>query len=277
MKRQIVAISLAFLFGTGLAMADEQTYWAKIAQNPFADTIKLPIENRLDGNLGYNDVLNNRFAFQPSMISEMSAKWILVNRMDIPFIYQPGRKAGERDSFGIGDITYESLYGPSKKQMFFWGIGPTLQIPSATDNQLGTKKWSTGIACAITLVKGPLVAGVRANQLWSIAGKSDRDDVNQTAIEYFIYANVGHGWWIGTSPVNHANWEATADEAWTIPLGGGIGKVVGHKHPINVKIEAYSYTKAPNDYADWSIMLGLEFLIPENSLFSRPASQHRNQ
>jgi hypothetical protein len=262
------AIVLLLLFA-GTVSADEQTYWAQQDQNPFADVIKLPIENQFDTDYGHKGALNYTLSFQPSMVSKFSTHWNIVNRLDVPFKYQPGRTPGEKDSFGLGNITYESFIGPSNGRNLFWGIGPTIQIPSTTDNQLGTQKWSAGIAGAVTFVKGPIVAGVRVNQLWSFAGKSDPEDVNRTAIEYFAYATFANGWWIGTSPVNIANWEATSDERWTIPLGGGFGKVVGKRHPVNLKLEAYSYAEAPTEYGDWSILLGFDFLIPESSLFKR--------
>lgn len=269
MQKRLNTLGITILLAASVAAADEQTYWAQKAQNPMAEVMKLPIENRFDTGYGYKDALNYRLSFQPSMVSEISKDWNMVNRFDVPFMYQPGRTPGEKDSWGLGDITYESFYGPSKARNFFWGLGPTFQIPTATDPQLGTKKWSAGIAGTGSIVKGPIVAGVRVNQLWSFAGKDDRPDVNQMAFEYFIYANLGSGWWIGTSPVNMANWEAPSDQTWTIPLGGGFGKMVGSRVPLNLKVEAYGYADAPDNYADWSVLFGLEYLIPANSLFKR--------
>lgn len=249
--------------------ADEATHWAKQAQNPFADLIKLPIETQFDFGYGHKDAVNWTTTIQPSMVSELSKEWNMVNRMQIPFKYQPGRTEGEKDSFGLGDITYEHLFTPSQWKQFDLGAGYALQIPTATDNQIGTRKWSAGLAAAANWQLDFLMAGTRANHLWSFAGKNNRDDVNLTTIEYWLYANLGNGWWVGTSPVNTANWEASSDQIWTIPVGGGIGKVVGNKLPLNLKLEAYSFTEIPDDLADWSVLLTIEYLVPENALFKR--------
>lgn len=267
MEKWLRTLSIAILLAASLAAADEQTHWAQEAQNPMAEVMKLPVENRFDAGYGHKDALNYRLSFQPSMVSEISKDWNMVNRLDVPFMYQPGRTPGEKDSWGLGDTTYESFYGPSNGRNFFWGIGPTLQVPTATDNQLGTKKWSAGVAGVLSVINGPFVLGTRLNHLWSFAGKDDREDVNRTDIEYFIYANLGNGWWIGTSPVNTANWEAPSSETWTIPIGGGAGKLIGKRRPVNLKLEAYAYAAAPDNYADWSCMVCFEFLIPANSLF----------
>lgn len=266
MKPQLI---FAVLISGMISTAAEQTHWAMISQNPFSDMIKLPVENRFDGNYGYDDALNYRIAFQPSIGGNFSKDWNLVNRLDIAFHYQPGRTPGESDSFGLGDTTYESFLGPSDANTFFWGIGPVVQIPTATDNQLGSRKWSAGPAGAFAVVGGPFVLGARANHLWSFAGKDNREDVNRTTFEYFLYANFGDGWWIGTAPENIANWDLASDEIWTVPVGGGIGKMVGQRHPVNLSLEVYGYAEAPTDYADWSVMLSIELLVPESSLFKR--------
>ncbi|QBG46016.1 hypothetical protein EGM51_00780 [Verrucomicrobia bacterium S94] len=249
--------------------ANELTYWAKQAQNPLADLIKLPIETKLDFGYGPKNGVSCTSAFQPSMVSALSDDWNLVNRLDIPFKYQPGRTVGEKDSFGLSDVTYESFYTLSGRRRFNIGLGPAFQIPTATDPQIGTGKWSAGLSVAAHLETGAFTAGIRANQLWSFAGKDHREDVNRTLIEYWIYANLGRGWWIGTSPVNIANWEADSKNIRTVPVGGGFGKVIDGRLPLNLKLEAYTYPESPNDLADWSMFFSIEYLLPENALFKR--------
>jgi hypothetical protein len=252
------------------AFANYPAEWAEVAQNPMADIIKLPIGNEFNFDSGHKNATTYTFRLNPSMPSDFSGDWSLINRLDIPFLYQPGRVHGEKDSFGLGDTTYESYFGPSGKRIFYWGVGPAFQIPTATDNQLGTKKWSAGLSGTGSLVKGPVVAGIRANHLWSFAGDDDRPDVNLSTIEYFAYYNFGRGWWIGTSPVNTANWETSKNDVWTAPLGGGIGKVVmSGRMPINLKFEAYHYIESPSNSAEWSALFTLQLLLPEDILFKK--------
>jgi len=56
-----------------------------------------------------------------------------------------------------------------------------------------------------------------ASILWSVAGESDRADVNLFTMQYFINYNLGKGWTLATAPVISANWEADSDNTWTIP------------------------------------------------------------
>lgn len=269
MKPPSSILTAVALLAAGILSADENTHWARQAQNPFSDVIKLPAETRFDFGYGHKDAVNWTTALKPSMVSDLSDEWNIVNRLQIPFKYQPGRTEGEKDSFGLGDVTYESFFAPARFRKFNLGLGPAFQIPTATDNQIGTKKWSAGLAAASHIEMDFLSAGARANHLWSFAGKDHREEVNRTTLEYWLYANLGNGWWIGTSPVNSANWEAESGNIWTVPIGGGAGKIIGGRLPLNLKLEAYTYTEIPDDLADWSLLFTVEYLIPEHALFKR--------
>jgi hypothetical protein len=250
--------------------SDEKRDWAADAQNPLADIIKLEKAYLFSPGYGHKDRVDFTHRYSPYMASALSDNWNMVNRIDFLFKYQPGTYEGEKDSFGLGDTTYQGLFSPSGHEPFFWGVGPLLQIPTATDPQIGTRKWSAGLAAAAFLDMGPVTGGFRAGHLWSFAGKDDRPDVNLTLIEYRLFYNFSDGWWIGTSPVNTANWEAPSDEIWTIPVGGGFGKIVGNKYPINMSIEAYSYVDAPDYEADWTCMLRFDFLANEQTFYKEP-------
>lgn len=266
----ILAVSATATFfpsSTCATPEEEKREWAASAQNPLADIIKLKKGYFFSPGYGHKDQVDFTHLYTPHMTSSLNRNWNMINRVDFPIKYQPGTYPGEKDSFGLGDTTYEGLFSPSGHKTAFWGLGAVLQIPSATDNQIGTKKWSAGPAVSMSFSKPSFVAALQANHLWSFAGKDERPDVNRTAIEYSLFYNFGDGWWIGTSPVNTADWEISSDETWTIPVGGGFGKVVGNKQPVNIGLEAYSYVEAPDYQADWTLMITFEFLASANSLF----------
>ena len=59
-------------------------------------------------------------------------------------------------------------------------------------------------------------------------------------MEPFLNFNLPQGWYLLTDPVMIANWESSASNRWTIPLGGGAGKLftIGSQG-MNVRAEAY--------------------------------------
>jgi hypothetical protein len=58
--------------------------------------------------------------------------------------------------------------------------------------------------------------------------------------------NLPNGWYLTTSPVITANWEARSDNRWTVPIGGGIGRIfkIGDQ-PVNANLTAYTMSSRP--------------------------------
>ena len=86
-----------------------------------------------------------------------------------------------------------------------------------------------------------LTLGLLGVQLWSVAGESSRPDINRLGVLYIAALHLPRGWYILTSPVLSANWNASSSRnMWTIPVGGGGGKVLHiGELPINVSVTAY--------------------------------------
>ena len=137
-------------------------------------------------------------------------------------------------------------------------------MPTANEDQLGSGKWSAGItAVALTVPKWGSM-GILGRQLWSFAGDSDRANVDQTLIEPFLNYNLDNGWFLLTDIVMTANWEANSNNRWTVPLGGGVGRVfkVG-KQAINSRLEAYYNVEQPDGAPDYYINFTWQFLFPK--------------
>jgi hypothetical protein len=92
--------------------------------------------------------------------------------------------------------------------------------------------------------------GGLVRQLWSFAGDDDRASVNQTLIEPFLNYNLDKGWYLISDMIITANWQADSSNRWTVPLGGGVGKLlkIGNQ-AINVRI----YMKGSNTEAYYNV------------------------
>ena len=42
--------------------------------------------------------------------------------------------------------------------------------------------------------------------------------------QYFITYQLGHGWYVTSSPIITADWRASSGDIWTVPFGGGVGR-----------------------------------------------------
>jgi hypothetical protein len=236
---------------------------ARAAQNPVAKLISVPFQNNFNFGVGPNDTTQWILNIQPVIPITLNEDWNLITRTIMPIINQPSPAPGIRSASGLGDINPTFFLSPAKPGKFIWGIGPTLTFPTATDPLLGAGKYSAGPAAVALIMDGHWVIGALANNQWSYAGWGGQS-VNAMLVQPFINYNLPHGWYLTSSPILTANWKATSDNIWTVPVGGGVGKIfkVG-KLPINAQLAAYGNVVTPDNGADWQLRFQIQFLFPK--------------
>jgi hypothetical protein len=156
-----------------------------------------------------------------------------------------------------------------------WGVGPTFSLPTATDRDLGAGKWSMGPTGVALTIQGHWVYGALINNQWSVGGWGERP-VNAMLLQWFVNYNLPDGWYFTTSPIVTANWKAEKrGDVWTVPLGGGIGKVfrLGHllpleghhiaKLPISTQLAAYGNVARPEFGPKGQLRFQIQFLFPK--------------
>ena len=245
-------------------LADDTSDLAKAAQNPVANMISLPLQNNTSFGVGPGDDVQNVLNIQPVIPISLSEEWNLITRTIAPVIYQPEMVPGYGSEFGLGDINMTLFLSPAKAGKLIWGLGPVFSFPTASDMVLGSDKWSAGPSVVALTIQGPWVVGCIASNMWSFAGDDDRADVNQFLFQYFINYNMADGWYLSSAPIITANWEADSGNQWTVPFGGGFGKIfkIG-KQPINAQFRAFYNVDKPDNGADWSMRFQLVFMFPK--------------
>ncbi len=188
----------------------------------------------------------------------------LINRFILPVIYQQERVEGEGSEFGLGDFTYQAFFSPAEPKKLIWGVGPALVFPTHTNDRLGVDKWSAGPAAVALAKPGPWLVGGLIQNVWSYAGDSGASDVNIFSFQYFINYNFKNGWYISSTPTITADWEADSDDRWTVPFGGGVGKLVHFgKQPVDLKLQGFWNAEKPSGASDWSLQFQVKLLFPK--------------
>jgi hypothetical protein len=137
-------------------------------------------------------------------------------------------------------------------------------LPTATSVYPGHGKWSMGPSVVILTQPGRWTLGVLMSNVWSFAGHSDRQDVNQVLLQYFINYNLKKGYYITWQPTITANWEASSPYRWTVPYGGGIGRIMklGFQ-PVNLTLQFYANPTRPPGTSPWGMRMQIAFLFPK--------------
>lgn len=240
-------------------------------QNPVSDLVQFGFTNSTLFGSGPKNSNINIFNLLASTTRKFG-QWALLNRLTVPIVYLPENvpdaPSGDSGrSVGLGDIEYTAFIARDESQRFFktiGGIGPTIVFKTATDDRMGLGKWLIGPTLAIVRMPAPWVHGVVVRNLWSFAGNSDRLNVNLFLIQPFVNYNFSNGWYLTSTPGITANWKADDRNRWTVPLGGGVGKVMfrGDKHPINVKLQSFYFIEKPDGAPDWSLQIQFRILFP---------------
>ncbi len=234
---------------------------ARAAQNPVASMISLPFQNNTNFDVGPQEKTQNIMNIQPVLPFEMNDDWNLITRTIVPVISQPAFTPAQDREFGLGDTVFSAFLSPKDSGKWIWGVGPALLLPTSTDDRLGAGEWGAGPSAVVLTMRGPWVVGSLFSNVWSFTGD---EQVNLFTWQYFVNYNLDDGWYLTSAPVITANWEANGDNRWTVPFGGGVGKIfrIG-KQPMNVSAAAYYNVAKPDFGADWQMRFQVQFLFPK--------------
>jgi hypothetical protein len=238
----------------------------KAVQNPVANLISVPVQNNTNFAFGPFDRNQDVLNIQPVIPFKLSEDWLLIARIIQPIVWQPFPTANTGGQYGLGDMNPSFFLSPRKPGKLIWGVGPAFVIPTATSNLLGQGKFSLGPSLVVLAQPKNWTVGALVNNVWSVAGSGNRPNVNQMLVQYFINYNLNKGWYISVSPIITANWKATSGNVWTVPVGGGIGRVtkIGFQ-PVNITAQFYGNAVYPSYTSSWSMRLQIAFLFPKLS------------
>jgi len=265
-----ISLLLITLLLCSIASAQEKaeqsaTDLAKKMQNPVSDLIRLPFQYNTYFETGPKGKTQNVLLIQPVIPFSLNDDWKFLARPIIPLIGQPPLTDAQNRNHGLGNIQFKGFFSPPKKVGdWILGLGPYLEFPtnSGPDGRFGSDNWSAGPAFVALKMEGPCVYGGLLTQLWSYHG--DDPEVNITSLQPFLNYNLEDGWYLSSSPTITANWSADSSQRWTIPIGGGIGRVfkVGEQS-MNASIKAYHNLQSPRNGSDWQLQFQISFLFPK--------------
>lgn len=226
-KRIIIILSFTLLIFTHLPAgemhAEDHADAAAQANNPLANMTAFNLQNYYIGELTESDESANQFWLrfaQPFSIAETD--WLL--RASLPINTFPVTPYNDRET-GLGDFNVFAAYLiDTGNPAVSFGIGPQLTAPTAGEEELGSEKWSAGVANVLfNATSAKFQYGYLFTWQASFAGKDDREDVNVAALQPFAFYQFGGGTYLRAAPIWVYNIE---NDNYSVPLGIGIGQVI---------------------------------------------------
>jgi len=226
--------------------------------NPLAPVTTLSASFRSEFGNGPNDDTNYTLRLQPSFFKPLQGNSAALLRTVLPL----RSLSWPENVTGVGDLTLVPYYVPDVTKSLFVGYGAALGIPTASNDLLGSGKWTAGPAIIVAKTGQPVTWGGLAQQVWSVAGSSDRANVSVTTVQPFITYLLGGGWSTTVTSETSYNWEAQAGQQWTVPLLASASKVVdfGGQY-VNFGVAYVRYVEKPTYAPDWELRFSVTYVV----------------
>jgi len=239
---------------------------AKLAQNPVGNLISVPFQNDSNLNFGPQKGTQNILNIQPVIPFSVNSDWNIITRTILPVVWMPSMGPGTSSLSGVGDMQLSAFLSPANPGKWIWGAGAIVQMPTSSNSELGNKNWGLGPSAVVLHLdhESPWVYGALFNNVWSVSSSQQGGSYNNFLLQPFLNYNFPGGFYLTTSPIITANWNATGSQRWTVPLGGGIGKIFHlGRLPVNTQVSAYYNVIRPDNAANWQIRVQAQFMFPK--------------
>jgi len=238
---------------------------AKLAQNPVGNLISLPFQNNSNLNVGTQKATQNILNIQPVIPISVSNDWNVITRTILPVISTPSIFPTGSRIDGIGDVVFTAFLSPAHPGKWIWGAGPVVQLPVNSSKELGNNNWGMGPSAVVLHLDpdDPWLYGVLVNNIWSLSSSQQGGAYNNGLIQPFLNYNTPSGLYLTSSPIATVNWNAASGQQWTVPVGGGLGKIfhLGGV-PVNASIAAYYNVIKPDLGPNWQIRAQVQLMFP---------------
>lgn len=268
--KQIKLILLLVLVTT-FAYSQEQTTEAtetdadKLAKqlaNPIASLISVPFQANTDFGIGTSNGTRFTMNIQPVIPVSISSDWNVITRVILPIISQTDVFGESGNQTGISDAVVSGFFSPKAPTSggLIWGVGPVFLVPTGTDDLLGTGKFGVGPTAVALKQIGKLTVGALVNHIWSVAGASDRADVNNTFFQPFVAKNFKGGYSVSLNTELTQSWDYDATSG-TINLVGAKVVKIG-KQPAQLAVGP-RIPYGNGNTADWGFRAQFVLMFPK--------------
>ena len=230
--KMIFVAGLGFSLLTVTSQVIAKQSLEQAAEDPTASITTLQIADWYDANYHNADADNNSLLMRIGKPFK-TGKIKHIFRASIPVITNsPNDESGLGDSTIFDLMVFDQSWGR-------WGVGAVALLPTGGD-KLGAEKWAMGPAIGFTARDEKILWGMFNQNLFTVAGESNRDNVSMSSFQPIVSHSLGHGWSVGASEIQwtydwtHCRWSK-------LPVGAKLAKLV-HFGKLPVQFSAqYEY------------------------------------
>jgi hypothetical protein len=257
--RVIVMLAVMHSCVAGLLRAEDTAAPDAVAQanNPLANFTAVNVHNYYIGKLTDVDDKDANQAWLRIAKPFNVGKSLWLMRASLPFNSFPTGPSLDTEN-GLGDLNvFAACLIDTGNPGITAGVGPQITVPTATEDALGSEKWSPGaVATFFDMRSKRFQYGCLLSWSKSVAGDDDREDVNLAAFQPFMFYQLGRGLHLRSSAVTAYNIE---NDDYSVPVGLGVGQVIPTRKAVfNLFIEPqYSVADEGAGWPEWQVFMAL--------------------
>lgn len=236
---------------------------AKLSQNPVSGLRELEFDFTVFPDVPGTDGTLGSYSLQLVWPFKVNDDWRLITYTILPVLHVPAVPP-EESVTGLGNTLLNFYFTPNKPTgNLVWGVGPAVLLPTRSDSELGTDRYGLGPSGLLFYAKNQWSAGVVLQNVWSLGG-SGSNRLNEFGAQYLFNYNLKDGWFLYSNSTITADWDAPSSDRWTVPVGGGAGKIskLG-KQSISTSFQAFANVVRPDDAPRWGLNLQVTLLFPQ--------------
>ncbi|MFD1109694.1 transporter family protein [Pseudoroseomonas ludipueritiae] len=229
--------------------------------NPIAHLISVPLQNNMDFGAGQKNSMQDTLNIQPVIPLELGNGWGVVTRVILPVMYHGSAYTGDEYRSGLGDTSLSLFFhGPLEQGKPMIGLGPIIRVPTATDDQLGNRRWGAGPTMIMVQQSPRWTLGLLASHVWSFGDSPGRPDFNATSVQPFVAHTFSGGFSLSATTETVYDWTT---RQWTVPLNLQAAQIVKlGPLPVSLFFGPRVYLQRPKGGPDWGLRFGVQFLFP---------------
>jgi len=215
-------------------------------------------------DFGIGSAKGNKYTMniQPVIPISLNKDWNLILRTILPIVSQNNIYGHSGSQSGLGDTTQSFFLSP-KEPLFgslIVGAGPVMYYPTATNDLLGSEKYGMGPTFVMLTQQHGWTLGLLANQIWSVAGDSDRNNISAAFIQPFVSYTTKMFTTFGINTESTYDFENTQ---WTVPINLTVSQIfkIGGQ-PMSLQLGARYYADGPTGHANWGMRVNFSLLFP---------------
>ncbi len=262
---QVMVFLMAACLGifSQVARADDASIAQKLA-NPVASLISVPIQINYDDKYGVGEKGSIwKTNVQPVIPVSLNDDWNMISRTILPFIDQSDFPVQGHGESGVGDVVQSFFFSPKAPTAggLIWGVGPVINIPTATKDALGPRAWAAGPTGLVLKQSGPWTYGALGNHLWSFA-KEDNTEINASFVQPFVSYITPKKLTYYLNTESTYNWDS---KDWSVPINVGANQLVKFGNQLMQIGGGVRYWADSGEFGPkgWALRVNVVFVFPK--------------